>query len=152
MEKVTYYNLSNYLNTLNPILDKVTGKLGFVVARNHRIIEKEVKAYREKIEEIIKKYGDTDEEAQVIRVSDPEKAKKADKEYVGISNLAISVDILKINEEDLADADLTAKEMLSLSWMIEYPEDKKPEHKEIEKGPAAKANEELPGDADRFGL
>lgn len=143
MEKVSYINLSNYLDSLNMVLDKVSGKAAFVVARNHRLIEPEVKTYNDKVNEIIRKYGDEQDDG-TIRIVDPEKIAKADEEYIGISNLEISLDILKINEHDIENSNMTAREILAIDWMVDHPEP--------EKAPAAKANEELPGDEDRFGI
>ena len=142
MEKVSYIKLQEYFNSLTPVLDKVTGKAAFVIARNRRLIEPEINTYRDKVNEIIRKYG-TDDGTGTIRINDPEKVKEADKEYIGISELEISIDLLKLNEADIEFSDLTAREMLDIDWMIEHPEPVKI---------AAKANEEVPGDEDRFGI
>lgn len=143
MDKYTYFNLSQYKTSLDSIVDKVSGKTAFVVARNLRLINDEVEEYRKKTEEIVRKYGEEQDDG-MIRIVDPEKVKKADEEYVGISNLEISVDILKIEENDLMNTNLTAREMMAIDWMVNHPE---PAPK-----PGAKANESLPGDADRFGI
>lgn len=109
--------MSNYLNALNQISNKVTGKLGYAVARNIRKISDEVFEFEKIKNELINKYGEDSDGQKVIRLNTEPYQNFLD-EIQEYKDIAHEVDIFMIDAYEVWKSDLTAKEIISLDFMI----------------------------------
>lgn len=126
--KLTNAQMSNYLDALQAIAGKVTGKLGYAVFRNMRKLANENVEFMQIKNELINKYGKeyTDESgiSQIsIKFGTDEYNKFMDeiKEYGEITH---EVDIYMIDETELYSSALNANEMMSIDFMVEENCDK----------------------------
>lgn len=117
--KLTNIEMDNKLISLNNISDKVSGKLAYAVARNIRKISNEVVEFENIKNQLIKKYGTTDDNGiSTIEVGTDgyEKFINEIKEYTSIEH---DIDIYKIEEDEIFKSNLNAKEIINLDFMIE---------------------------------
>jgi hypothetical protein len=105
------------------ISDKVTGKVGYVVSYNMRKLSAEVPEYEKMRDEIIEKYGEKDENGVARIQIGTEAFDKFSEEMKQYDEMSFEINILKVNPEDLESSDLTAKEMISISFMIDDDEE-----------------------------
>lgn len=126
--KLTNVQMSNYLDALQAIAGKATGKLGYAVSRNMRKLANENVEFMQIKNELINKYGKeyTDESgiSQIsIKFGTDEYNKFMDeiKEYGEITH---DVDIYMIDETELYSSTLNANEMMSIDFMVEENCDK----------------------------
>lgn len=116
--KLTNIEMSNNLNSLRQISNKVTGKLGYAVARNIRKITDELIEFENLRFEHIRKYGMDNGHGEYIVKKDTDAYDKfiVDmQEYAMISHV---VDIYMIEPDEIFKSDLTADEITSIDFMI----------------------------------
>ena len=65
----------------------------------------------------MKKYGEEREDG-TYEIIEEEQLDKANKELADYGDLKVSVDIVKIPEEKTVESNLTAAQLMSLSWMV----------------------------------
>lgn len=109
--------LTHYLSSAINCLNAAKGVTGFVLNHNYKEIFSKVQPYLELRNGVIAKYGEQDEDGEFIIV-DEEQREKANKELADYAELKVSVDIVKIPEEKTMDSNLTAAQLMSLTWMI----------------------------------
>ena len=117
--KLTNRQMDEYCTALSDISEKVSGKLGYAIARNIRKLSEELIEYQTLKNEAIVKHGTTgDDGNSSIEVgSEAFKNYVEDmKEYMAISH---DVDIFTVSEEEVINSSLNAKEMLAVDFMIE---------------------------------
>ena len=126
--KLTNVQMSNYLDALQAIAGKATGKLGYAVSRNMRKLANENVEFMQIKNELINKYGteyvDESGECQIsIKVGTDGYSKFMEeiKEYCEITH---DVDIYMIDETELYSSTLNANEMMSIDFMVEENCDK----------------------------
>lgn len=116
--KLTNIEMSNYLNSLQQISNKVKGKLGYAVARNIRKISDELIEFENIRLEHIRKYGTDNENGECVIKKDTEEYHKFITDMQEFANISHDVDIFMINAEFVMDSDLTAEEMIKIEFMI----------------------------------
>lgn len=116
--KITNIDMSIHLNSLNSISSKVTGKLGYAVARNIRKLSNELIEFENIRQEHIRKYGKENEDGDYVIKKDTEEFNKFVADMSEFANIAHDVDIFMIDDEDLIKSSLTADEMMMLDFMI----------------------------------
>ena len=78
-----------------------TGKTGYAIYRNIRILTEENKDYSKMIEELIKKYGKENEDGSYyIDQNDKEAVDAFYKDLVPVSNMVVDVNLYQINKKD----------------------------------------------------
>lgn len=106
------------LNILTTML-QTKGIVGFKIARNYRMISDELKEYNDKKMELFKKYG-REENGQIIIDKDSENYPLFLKEIEPYNEQEVQFNFRMITEEELANSELTAEQMLILSeYMVE---------------------------------
>lgn len=93
------------------------GKLGYVIARNRRKIEEEIKEYSALRDEAVKKYCTATDEPGRYSVT-PEAAAKIDGELSQYSGIEFEADIMTVSPKELYGGGLTSRQMYSLDWMV----------------------------------
>ena len=106
------------LNILTTML-QTKGIVGFKIARNYRMITEELKEYIDKKMELFKKYG-KEENGQIIIDKDSENYPLFLKEIEPYNEQEVQFNFRMITEDELANSELTAEQMLILSeYMVE---------------------------------
>ena len=106
------------LNILTTML-QTKGIVGFKIARNYRMITEELKEYNDKKMELFKKFG-REENGQIIIDKDSENYPLFLKEIEPYNEQEVQFNFRMITEEELANSELTAEQMLILSeYMVE---------------------------------
>lgn len=106
------------LNVLNTML-QTKGIVGFKIARNYRMINDELKEYNEKKLELFEKYG-REENGKLIIEKDSENYPLFLQEIKPYEEQEVEFNFRMITEEELAESELTAEQMLILSeYMVE---------------------------------
>lgn len=106
------------LNILTTML-QTKGIVGFKIARNYRMISDELKEYNDKKMELFKKYG-KEENGQLIIDKDSENYPLFLQEIEPYNEQEVQFNFRMITEEELANSELTAEQMLILSeYMVE---------------------------------
>lgn len=78
-----------------------TGKTGYAIYRNIRILTEENKDYSKMIEELIKKYGKENEDGSYyIDQNDKEAVDTFYKDLVPVSNMVVDVNLYQIDKKD----------------------------------------------------
>lgn len=116
---MTNIDMFNRLNILQSISSKVTGKLGYAVARNIRKIIDECQDFLKIKDELVHKYGTEDENGNIVIKQNTEEYENFIEELQVYSDIQCDVDIFKVNEEELWNSALNANEMLSIEFMID---------------------------------
>lgn len=130
--KVTNKDLYIYSQNLNSLMDKVSGKIGYIVSYNLRKIIEELREYEDIRDKTINKFGSVNEETQQFSIKVGSDAyKEYLKEMKPYEDIEHEINFLKINPKDLYDSNLTGKEMLAISFMINdgEPSEKQGEEK-----------------------
>lgn len=117
--KLTNKELYDNLSSLVEISDKVTGKIGYAVSYNIRKLTNEIPEYEKMRDELINKYGEKDETGQVGIKIGSEAYEKYMSEMKQYDDIEFDINIIMVKPEDLESSDLTAKEMLGMSFMID---------------------------------
>lgn len=106
------------LNILTTML-QTKGIVGFKIARNYRMITEELKEYNDKKMELFKKYG-KEENGQIIIDKDSENYPLFLQEIEPYNEQEVQFNFRMITEDELANSELTAEQMLILSeYMVE---------------------------------
>lgn len=108
-----------FSNFLTDIASKCTGKLGYAIARNIRLLNTELTEYNNKRNELIRKYGAEKGDQIVIE--------KGSKEYYSFleemkeyEDIDVDVELMKVSQEILESSELNANTMLILmDYMVE---------------------------------
>lgn len=116
--KLKNIEMSIYLNTLRGISDKVTGKLGYSVARNMRKLASELTEFEKTKNEYIFTHGLADENGGYSIEQNTDEYKEFLEFIQEYANIEHEVDIFVVDEEELMKSELTANEMLALDFMI----------------------------------
>ncbi|MCD8208538.1 MAG: hypothetical protein LUD72_11415 [Bacteroidales bacterium] len=92
-----------------------TGKLGYAIARNLRLLKTEATEYIQLRSELFQKYGI--QNGSQWRIP-PENIEEYIKELGDIPSIDHEVNVFKVSEEDFVSGSLTAAQMESLLWMV----------------------------------
>ena len=117
IKEYTNDQLTTYLKSAMNCLPYAKGVTGFVLNHNYKEIFEKIKEYLDLRNTVIQKYGEQMEDG-TYEITDEEQLEKANKELADYGDLKISVDIVKIPEEKTVESNLTAAQLMSLSWMI----------------------------------
>lgn len=117
--KLTNIQMDNYINELNGIAEKTSGKLAYGIARNMRKLSDELVEYNTLKNKMIAKYGDKREDGSAFILIGSEGYDKFLSEMEEVMNISHDVDIFLIPEEDVINSDLNGKEMLAIDFMIQ---------------------------------
>ena len=116
--KLTNIEMSNYLNSLQQVSNKVKGKLGYAVARNIRKISDELIEFENLRLEHIRKYGTVNENGECVIKKDTEEYEKFLTDMQEYVTIAHDVDIHMVDAEEIFKSDLTADEITTIDFMI----------------------------------
>lgn len=108
------YDLAVILNSLL----KTKGVVGFKIARNLRMIDEELKEYYSVRNDLFQKYGE-EVNGQLVINRDSENYPLFMKEIQPYDEQEISIEFRKITEDELAESELTAEQMLLIWEMVE---------------------------------
>ena len=117
IKEYTNDQLTTYLKSAMNCLPYAKGVTGFVLNHNYKEIFEKIKEYLDLRNTVIQKYGEMTDDG-TYEIVDEEQLQKADKELSDYGSLKVSVDIVKIPEEKTVEGNLTAAQLMSLSWMI----------------------------------
>ena len=120
--KLTNKTMDEYLQALQLISGKVTGKFAYAVARNMRKLNDELVEYRRIKDNTIRTFGsENDSGAYQIEIGSEafEKYVEEMKQYADIEH---DVQLMLVSQEDLLKTTLNANEMLSVDFMIKEDE------------------------------
>ena len=123
MQKYTNFKMEKMLKDLEPIL-KYRGKVGYVAARNTRVLRDTLIEYFRFRDDLVRKYGvvELDGEGQETgRISIvPTSPNFADftEELNKIGEIEHEIDLMMLKYNDVIDV-LSGEEMLNLEWMLE---------------------------------
>lgn len=96
------------------------GKLGFIIAKNRRKIESELKEYIAKRDELIKKYGIQEGNGYSLN---PIYVNEFLAEMAQYDEIECDIPVMQVDEEIFCSGTLTSKQMYTLDWMIITKED-----------------------------
>ena len=116
-EEMKLSQADTLLNILSTMLE-TKGIVGFKIARNYRMIEDELKEYIQKKQELFMKYGN-EVEGKLIIEKDSENYPLFLQEIKPYEEQEVEFNFRKITEEELAQSELTAAQMLLLGEMVE---------------------------------
>lgn len=95
------------------------GIVGLKIARNHRMIEDELKEYYQFKQELFKKYGE-EKDGQLVISKDSENYPLFISELKPLEEQELNFSFRMIKEDELADSGLTARQMAMIwDWMVE---------------------------------
>ena len=117
IKEYTNKELSLYMKSAFNCLPFATGITAFVLNHNYKEIYDKVSPYMDIRNELIQKYGELQEDGS-YNIEDPEKLEEANEKLASYAELKLTVDIVKLPEDRMSDSNLTAGQLMSLSWMI----------------------------------
>jgi len=116
--KISNIQIGRYLQALNDISEKTSGRLSYAVARNIRKLSEEYQDYDAEMSKIVNKYGEPTDGGMVVS-PDSENYKKAVDELMEIGKIEHDVDVFVLPSDDVLNTNLSAKEILSIDFMIQ---------------------------------
>lgn len=115
---MTNIEMLNRLTYLQSISSKVTGRLAYAVARNIRKITNECQDFMKIKDDLVRKYGTTTEDGNIVIQQNTEPYSKFMDELKVYTDLQCDVDIYIVDEKELWESALNADEMLMIEFMI----------------------------------
>ena len=116
------YQIYEYAQVFNDLFEKqdlyIPVKANFVIQKNIRTITMAGSEIEEARLKIASQYGELNESQDSFIIA-PDKLEKANQEIMDLFSIEQDLDIRMIKLEDLGDAELTAKQMQTLMFMIE---------------------------------
>lgn len=117
-EKFTNFRLEEMAQSLKPALEQ-RNKLGYIAARNARIIDTALTEYYGFKDDLIRKYGKHDEKNETISIRpDDANFPAFAKDLDSVASIEQNVEIMTASYEDVIGI-LSGKEILKLDWMLE---------------------------------
>lgn len=116
--KMTNIEMLNRLTYLQNISSKVTGKLGFAVAKNIRRIANECQEFIKIKDDLVLKYGTQTEDGNLVIQQNSNSYDKFMDELKVYIDLKCDVDIYSVDEKELWESALNADEMLMIEFMV----------------------------------
>lgn len=116
--KLTNIQMSNNLNSLRQISNKVRGKLGYAVSRNIRKISEELIEFENIRLEHIRKYGTNNGNGECVIKKDTQEYNQFLTDMQEYATIEHDVDIYMIDAEEIFKSDLTADEITTIDFMI----------------------------------
>ncbi len=117
--KLTNVQMDNYLQAMQNISEKITGKLAYAVARNMRKISEELVEYQNLKNNAIFKYGEIGEDGRASILIGSDAFKKFVEEMDEYADISHEVAIQKITQAELLSSPLNANEILTIDFMVE---------------------------------
>lgn len=117
--KLTNVQMDNYLQAMQNISEKVTGKFAYAVARNMRKISEELVEYQNLKNNAIFKYGETGEDGRASILVGSDAYKQFIEEMKDYAEISHDVVIQKITKDELLSSSLNANEILTIDFMVE---------------------------------
>ncbi len=121
--KLTTVQMTNYLDSLQSIAEKVTGRLGYAVSRNMRKLTSENIEFLQIRNDLLNKYGTVAiDEDGIERISVNKGTDAYDefmKEITEYTSISHDIDICMVDEKDIYTSSLNAKEMMAIDFMIQ---------------------------------
>ena len=117
--KLTNVQMDNYLQAMQNISEKITGKLAYAVARNMRKISEELVEYQNLKNNAIFKYGETGEDGRASILVGSDAYKQFIEEMKDYAEISHDVVIQKITKDELLSSSLNANEILTIDFMVE---------------------------------
>lgn len=123
--KLTNIRMETMLTQLQKVLGHVD-KVGYVAARNTRILNDELTEYFQIKQELIYKYGekeiiDGEPTGRIVVTPKSEHFKEFEKEFSEIATIEHEVELMKLNYNEVIGI-LSGEEILKLDWMLEDEE------------------------------
>ncbi len=104
------------MQSLKPILNR-RDKIGYVAARNYRILDNTLTEYKAFRNDLIKKYGEDDGHGSIEIKMDSPNFEIFMKELEPLNNMEHEVDLMTAKFEE-AIGSLSGEEILSIDWML----------------------------------
>lgn len=104
-----------------PLLER-KGVIGMVAARNTRCIAEEIQEYSKVKDELIRKYGTSNEDGSISLEPGTDACLEFEKEISPYADIKHEIDIMKVSASKVMN-EMTGAEMLSVEWMIDFDEE-----------------------------
>lgn len=117
--KLTNVQMDNYLQAMQNVSDKITGKFAYAVARNMRKISEELVEYQNLKNNAIFKYGEMGEDGRASILVGSDAYKQFIEEMKDYAEISHDVTIQKITQDELLSSPLNANEILTIDFMVE---------------------------------
>lgn len=119
--KVSNIKMEQMLMALKPILPQ-RNKIGYIAARNTRVLNDALTEYFQFKNQLIEKYGEADKDEKgrdsiSIKFDSPN-FEQFNKEFTEFGTIEQDVSIMKLKYEEVIGF-LNGEEILNLSWMLE---------------------------------
>lgn len=121
--KLTNQQMDMALNVLQEISTKTSGKLGYIVAKNMRILSNELVEYYKIKDETIKELGSPDDEGHYSIKVDSSEFKQFVAKMQEYADIETDVNIITIDPELIYSTDITGAEINAMLFMINDEEE-----------------------------
>lgn len=117
--QMTNYEMDNNLENLKAIADKkeMPGKLSYAIARNMRKMQEELKEYLETKYDLIKKYGELQDNR--YHITDQESVRAYAEEIRDIANIQQTLDLIRVSPDLFDHINITVDEIMAMEFMID---------------------------------
>lgn len=115
--KITNEKADYYLSVLKIISTKVSGKLGYAVARNIRELSTSLSEYTGIKNTLITKYGENNGK-EIILSTESENYQKYFQEIKDFADIKHDVNIMLVDPEDIYKSNLTADVISKIMFMV----------------------------------
>lgn len=115
--KIKNLDADRYLVALSKVSHKVTGKLGYAVARNMREITESLREYTKIKNELIVKYGDIRGNEAILNTTSSN-FQKFQEEIEEIANIEHEISIMLVDVECVYNSTLSADDISGLLFMF----------------------------------
>ena len=118
MQKYTNFKMEKMLKDLESVL-QYRGKVGYIAARNTRVLRDTLIEFFQFREDLIRKYGKDEEGTdRIIITPDNPNFEKFTEELEKIGTIEHEVSIMTLKYDEVIDT-MSGQEMLNLEWMLE---------------------------------
>ena len=121
--KLTNVEIDMYVTQLTQLAPKTTGKLGYAIAKNLRVLNNELVEYRKIKDDTIKQFGELSESGYYQIKTDSPAFSEFVKEMKQYDDIISDVNLIMVNPEDIYNSQLNGEETMQLLFMINDEEE-----------------------------
>lgn len=117
--KLTNKQMDEYIYGLEGLMEKTQGRLGYAIAKNHRMILNELKEYQGLKDSAIMRFGTKNEQGRASIQVGTDAYEKYLEEMKQYDDIESDVNIVMVKADDVYSSNLSAKEVSGILFMIE---------------------------------